>query len=138
MASNHGHITFSKSFYLSNYLCSSFQAEILLQATTVALIASAIFILTILSIAALAYLRSQKPLVQSITPHSSAEPLDSYTLYQYDPKRGHPAMFLNVSLMVPLGSELGVQMMQVIVTPPTPMLFSAHVFQHFVSSQLHN
>lgn len=84
------------------------------------------FLVTTLSIMALAYLRNQKPLTPyATTPQNSIEPLGASTLYQYDPKRDHPAMFLTVSPSCPttlsLDSEMGVQMVQVMVTPPTPV-----------------
>jgi hypothetical protein len=90
-----------------------------------ALISTTVFVLTLLSIATLVYLRNRAPSRNS----------KSYTFYQYDPNPKYtptnstqPRISLLVvspscPVMVPLHSnkEMGVQMMQVMITPPTPV-----------------
>jgi hypothetical protein len=106
----------------------------ILAAALIALISTTVFILTIIGIAALAYLRNRLPLLRyTPAPSPSRNPV-SYAFYQYDPNpkytpTGSEARMslLVVSpscpVMVPLhsDSEVGVQMMQVMITPPSPV-----------------
>lgn len=106
----------------------------ILAAALIALISTTVFILTIIGIATLAYLRNRLPVLRYPPAPSTSRNSVSYAFYQYDPNPKHTPTasearmsLLVVSpscpIMVPLhsDSQVGVQMMQVMITPPSPV-----------------